>query len=77
MLTLKRARGRAFAAREEGRLRHIEFRIAQIDRAGGIEEFDVVVKSVAPTPLLSLRCSCADMDEVVRMVRTVAEDGAG
>src|SRR5262245_56963501 len=27
-------------------------------------------------PLLSLHCSCADMDEVVRMVRLVAEDGA-
>jgi len=61
---------------EEARLRHIESRIAQIDRHGGTEGFDVILKSVEPTPFLSLQCSCADMDEVVRMVRLVAEDGA-
>jgi effector-binding domain-containing protein len=61
---------------EERRLRHIESRIAQIDRHGGTEGFDVILKSVEPTPFLSLHCSCADMDEVVRMVRLVAEDGA-
>ena len=42
----------------------------------GPEGFDVILKSVEPTPFLSLQCSCADMDEVVRMVRLVAEDGA-
>jgi hypothetical protein len=69
--------GGAFAARGGGRgCGHIESRIAQIDRLGGTEGFDVILKSVEPTPFLSLHCSCADMDEVVRMVRLVAEDGA-
>ncbi len=76
MLTLKRAEVERSLREEETRLRHIESRIAQIDRHGGIEDFDVILKSVAPMPFLSLHCSCDDMDEVVRMVRLVAEDGA-
>ena len=76
MLTMKRAQLEQSLREEEARLRHIESRIAQIDRAGEVGEYDVVVKSVAATPLLSLRCSCDNMDEAVRMVRTVAEDGS-
>ena len=75
MLTMKRAQLEQSLREEEARLRHIESRIAQIDRAGDIGEYDVVVKSVAATPLLSLRCACENMDEAARMVRTVAEDG--
>lgn len=76
MLTMKRAQLEQSLREEETRLRHIESRIAQIDRQGGIEDYDVVVKSVASMPFLSLRCACENMDEVVRMVRTVAEDGS-
>jgi DNA-binding transcriptional MerR regulator len=76
MLTLKRAEVERSLRAEETRLRHIESRIAQIDRHGGTQGFDVIVKSVEPTPLLSLHCTCADQDEVVRMVRLVAEEGA-
>lgn len=76
MLTLKRAEVERSLREDEARLRHIESRIAQIDRHGGTEGFDVIVKSVDPVPFLSLRCSCADTDEAVRMIRLVAEDGA-
>ncbi len=76
MLMLKRAEVERSLRAEETRLRHIESRIAQIDRQGGAEGFDVILKSVEATPFLSLHCSCADMDEVVRMVHLVAEDGA-
>jgi DNA-binding transcriptional MerR regulator len=76
MLTLKRAEVERSLREEETRLRHIESRIAQIDRHGGIEGFDVILKSVEPVPFLSLHCSCTGMDEVVHMVRLVAEDGA-
>jgi DNA-binding transcriptional MerR regulator len=76
MLTMKRAQLEQSLREEEARLRHIESRIAQIDRAGDIGEYDVVVKSVAATPFLALRCSCENMDEAVQMVRTVAEDGS-
>ena len=76
MLTMKRAQLEQSLREEEARLRHIESRIAQIDRQGGIGDYDVVMKSVPATPFLSLRCACDGMDEVVRMVRTVAEDGS-
>lgn len=75
MLTMKRAQLAQSLREEEARLRHIESRIAQIDRQGGIGDYDVVMKSVPPTPYLALRCACDSMDEVVRMVRTVAEEG--
>jgi DNA-binding transcriptional MerR regulator len=76
MLTMKRAQLERSLTEEQARLRHIESRIAQIDRQGGIEGFDVVLKSVPPTPFLSLRSSFDSMDEVVLMVRAVAEEGA-
>lgn len=76
MLTMKRAQVEQSLREEETRLRHIESRIAQIDRQGSIEDYDVVLKSVNATPFLSLRCSCGTMDEVARMVRIVAEHGS-
>ena len=76
MLTMKRAQVERALREDEVRLRHIESRIAQIDKYGGIDGYDVVTKSVPATPFLSLRSSCNGMDEAVRMVRSVAEDGA-
>lgn len=77
MLTLKRAQLERSLQEEEARLRHIESRIVQIDREGRTDGFDVIVKSaVPPMPFLSLNGSFESMDEVVRMVRTVAEEGA-
>ena len=76
MLVLKRAQLERSLHEEEARLRHVESRIAQIDREGTAEGFDVIVKSVPAMPFLSLNCTCKSMDEAVRMVRTVAEEGA-
>lgn len=75
MLTLKRAQLERSLREEEARLRHIESRIAQIDRDGKADGFDVILKPVAPTPFLSVNCQCESMDEVVRMVRTIAAEG--
>ncbi|MFG3756628.1 helix-turn-helix domain-containing protein, partial [Klebsiella pneumoniae] len=75
MLTLKRAQVERSLQEEEARLRHIESRIAQIDREGKAEGFDILTKSVPATPMLSVNCACDGMDDVVRMVRTVAEEG--
>jgi DNA-binding transcriptional MerR regulator len=74
MLTMKRAQVERSLREEETRLRHIESRIAQIDKHGKIDDFDVVVKSVPSTPFLSVNCACENMDEAMRMIRTVAED---
>ncbi|WP_065754607.1 MerR family transcriptional regulator [Bradyrhizobium paxllaeri] len=76
MRTLKRAEVERSLHEQQAQLRHIESRIAQIDRHGRTEGFDVILKSVEPAPFLSLHCACADMDEVVRMISLVAEDGA-
>lgn len=75
MLTMKRAQVEQLLRAEEARLRHIESRIEQIDRHGGIEGYDVVVKSVPATPFLSSRQSFEGMDEAVLMVRTIVEEG--
>ena len=75
MLTLKRAQLERSLQEEETRLRHIESRIAQIDREGKAEDLDVLLKSVPATPILSVNCTCEGMDEAVRMVRSVAEAG--
>jgi DNA-binding transcriptional MerR regulator len=75
MLTMKRAQVERSLKEEEVRLRHIESRIAQIDRDGRVGGYDVVMKSVPATPFLSLNCICSTLDEVVRMIRAVAVDG--
>jgi DNA-binding transcriptional MerR regulator len=76
MLTMKRAQVEQTLRAEEARLRHIESRIAQIDRQGSIGDYDVVTKQVAAVPLLALRATCDGMEEVVRLVSLVAEEGA-
>lgn len=75
MLTMKRAQIEQSLREEEVHLRHIESRIAQIDRQGRIEDYDVIVKSTASTPFLSLSCSCQSMDDVAKMVRVIADEG--
>src|SRR5262249_33068221 len=75
MLTMKRAQLEESLRGEGSRPRHVESRTAQIDREGGIGDYDVVVKSVDTTPFLSLRCCCDGIEDAVRMIHIVAEDG--
>lgn len=76
MLTMKRAQIEQSLRAEEARLRHVESRIAQIDRGSAMRDYDVVVKSAAATPFLSLRALCEGMDEALRLVQAVAAEGA-
>jgi DNA-binding transcriptional MerR regulator len=75
MLTMKRAQIEQSLSAEEARLRHVESRIAQIDRGAAMRDYDVVVKAVAATPFLSLRRPCDGMDEALRLVKAVAAEG--
>src|SRR5215467_750195 len=50
MLTMKRAQVERALREEEVRLRHIESRIAQIDRSGAMEGYDVVTKAAPAVP---------------------------
>jgi DNA-binding transcriptional MerR regulator/effector-binding domain-containing protein len=75
MLTMKRAQVEQSLQAEEARLRHIESRIAEIDRQGNIEGYDVVVKSIAAAPFLGLRRSFDAMGDVVSTICAIAEEG--
>ena len=77
MLTMKRAQVEQALREEEIRLRHIESRIAQIDKSGRVDGFDVVTKSVPAAPFLSLRLLMRPAwTRLLAMVRSVAENGA-
>ena len=71
MLMLKKAELEQTLSEEAARLRHIESRLLQIDEQGGLKDYDVIVKSVAAQPYLSMRRVFADMTEVVAAVREV------
>jgi effector-binding domain-containing protein len=75
MLAMKRAQVEQSLLEEQVRLRHIESRIAEIDREGAIGDYDIVVKSVPAAPFLSVRAQCDGMDEALLLLRTVADDG--
>ena len=76
MLTMKRAQVEQSLQIEEARLRHIETRIAEIDRQGRMEGYDVVVKSVPAAPFLSLRQSFESMEDVPVVLCAIAEEGS-
>ena len=76
MLLMKRAEVERTLREEELRLRQIESRIALIDKSGTGDTDDVVTKSVAATPFLSLRQSFPAVDEALSMIRIVAVEGA-
>jgi DNA-binding transcriptional MerR regulator len=75
MLTMRRAQVEQSLHAEEARLRHIESRIAQIDRDGSITGYDVIEKSVPLAPFLAISASFGSMDQVVHALCTVADQG--
>lgn len=75
MLLVKRAEAEQAIHMEEQRLRHIESRIAQIDRQGGISDYDVVKKSLPPQTILATRQSVTSLDEAAPLVTAAAAAG--
>jgi DNA-binding transcriptional MerR regulator len=75
MLLLKRVEAEQSIRTEEQRLRHIESRIAQIDRQGRMSDYDVVVKSLPSQPILATRHSIADLEEAGPLVAAAAAAG--
>lgn len=71
MLMLKKAELERTLSEEAARLRHIESRLLQIDEQGGLKDYDIIVKSVAAQPYLSMRRTFADMTEVVSALRDI------
>ncbi|MHA7772743.1 MerR family transcriptional regulator [Roseibium sp. M-1] len=75
MLLLKKAETEQAIRAEEQRLRHIESRIAQIDRRDGSVSYDVVTKSLPPQTILTTQHSVADFEEAGSLVAQVAAVG--
>jgi DNA-binding transcriptional MerR regulator len=75
MLLLKRAEAEQSIRTEEQRLRHIESRIAQIDRQGGISDYDVVVKSLPSQPIIATHHTIVDLEEAGPLVAAAAAAG--
>ncbi|MEZ5833173.1 MAG: MerR family transcriptional regulator [Dongiaceae bacterium] len=71
MLALKKAELEQSLAAEAARLRHIESRLAQIEQQGSLGDYDVVLKSVAAAPFLSLRAVYPTFDDVVASIGEV------
>jgi effector-binding domain-containing protein len=71
MLMLKKAELERSLSEEAVRLRHIESRLQQIDEQGALRDYDVVVKSAARQPYLSVRRTYRGIDDVVAMLREV------
>lgn len=71
MLMLKRAEAEQALRREQARLRLIESRIRQIDEAGALSDYDVVLKAVPAQPFLAARRRCTGMAEAMCLLRDV------
>src|SRR5262245_60105925 len=72
MLMLKKAELERTLSEEAVRLRHIESRLQQIDEQGSLRDYDVVVKSAARQPYLSMRRTYPGIDHVAVMLRDVS-----
>lgn len=75
MLLLKRATAEQAMRIEEQRLRHIESRIAQIDRQGRMSDYDVVTKTLPSLPILAADYMIDDLEAAGPLVAAAAAAG--
>jgi DNA-binding transcriptional MerR regulator len=76
MLMLRKSQVERTLEEEQARLREIESRIRQIDEDGVAGDFDIVVKTIAAQPFLSVRRRCPDLDRAVALLRQVVMAGS-
>jgi DNA-binding transcriptional MerR regulator len=74
MLTIRKAQVEQSLAEEQLALRQIESRILQIEEQGALLDYDVVVKSEPAHNYLSVRHSCADMNEAVGLLQLIIRE---
>ena len=77
MLMLKKAELERSLSEEAMRLRHVESRLQQIDEQGTLRDYDVVIKSAARQPYLSVRRTYPGIGDVVATLREVSRAAAG
>ena len=73
MLTLKKVELERSLNEDALRLRNIESRLLQIEEQGGMQDYDVIVKSAAAQPFLALRRNFPSFDAVVATVWEVSQ----
>jgi DNA-binding transcriptional MerR regulator len=73
MLTLKKVELERSLSEGQARLRNIESRLLQIEEQGGMQDYEVIVKSAAAQPYLALRRTFPSFQEVVATVGAVAQ----
>jgi DNA-binding transcriptional MerR regulator len=71
MLMLKKAELERTLSEEADRLRRVESRLQQIDEQGSLGTYDVVLKSAAAQPFLSLRRTGPGMGDAVALLAEV------
>jgi DNA-binding transcriptional MerR regulator len=71
MLMLKKAELERTLSEEADRLRRVESRLQQIDEQGSLGTYDVVLKSAAAQPFLSLRRTVSGMGDAVALLTEV------
>jgi len=75
MLLLTKAETEQAIRQEEQRLRHIESRIAQIDKQGNIDGYDVLAKSLPAQPILATHHTVSDFEQAGSLVAAAAAAG--
>jgi DNA-binding transcriptional MerR regulator len=73
MLTLKKVELERSLSEDALRLRNIESRLVQIEAQGGLQDYDVILKSAEAQPYLALRCTFPSFETAVAMVRDIAQ----
>jgi DNA-binding transcriptional MerR regulator len=72
MLTLKKVELERSLSEGQSRLRNIESRLLQIEEQGGMQDYEVIVKSAEAQPYLALRRTFPSFMEVVATVGAIA-----
>jgi DNA-binding transcriptional MerR regulator len=73
MLTLKKVELERSLSEDAARLRNIESRLLQIEEQGGMQDYDVILKSAEAQPYLALRRTFQSFDSVVATVGAIAQ----
>lgn len=69
MLMMKKAQIEQMLHEELSRMRYIESRIEQINIEGNMDNYDVVLKSIPPKKIISVREICAGLDDGRRLAQ--------
>ncbi|MEO1686065.1 MAG: MerR family transcriptional regulator [Cyanobacteria bacterium J06631_12] len=71
MLALRKAQIEQTLQAEAARLRAVESRLQQLEKAGGFQDDDVVLKSLSAQTFLSVRSRCQDLEQTLALINQI------